>query len=274
MSDYDYPAAHSMDSAWYALDKDGYIAQMDTSENGVLPRIAFQRNDEIELALTQELPCFIEDIASKEPNVFSMNLAALGRTAEQEIPGVPTVRSTAYSTGVISQGYAASSGGEVPLEISVVVKSDGSRRAEFYYMLVETNDYQMLSSLMHKTADSFEEPVKLYCPGHEGQYVYLPWVSLEELSALVELGVVLRGWDKFEVTPARLGLFEYVADETTTMGDRYLLASRPPAALHIDAVPARRREMFTGAVLSDISFAGGEEVWPRRYFRCWGWNAD
>lgn len=35
--DMDYPAAHSMDTTWFAVDKDGYIAVMDTEEVGAVP---------------------------------------------------------------------------------------------------------------------------------------------------------------------------------------------------------------------------------------------
>ena len=33
----DYPAAHSMDSAWFAVDADGHLARFDTSEDGAVP---------------------------------------------------------------------------------------------------------------------------------------------------------------------------------------------------------------------------------------------
>jgi hypothetical protein len=38
---YDYPAAHSMDTTWFAVDKDGFVALMDSSEPGAVP-MAFQ----------------------------------------------------------------------------------------------------------------------------------------------------------------------------------------------------------------------------------------
>jgi hypothetical protein len=37
----DYPAAHSMDSAWFAVDQDGHIAYCETDEDGLLPHSAF-----------------------------------------------------------------------------------------------------------------------------------------------------------------------------------------------------------------------------------------
>ena len=36
----DFPAAHSMDSAWFAVDADGHVARFDTGENGAVPNTA------------------------------------------------------------------------------------------------------------------------------------------------------------------------------------------------------------------------------------------
>ncbi|MCI0459671.1 MAG: hypothetical protein L0Z62_22195 [Gemmataceae bacterium] len=33
----DFPAAHSMDSCWFAVDRDGHVGFFDTGENGILP---------------------------------------------------------------------------------------------------------------------------------------------------------------------------------------------------------------------------------------------
>jgi hypothetical protein len=37
MTDSDYPAAHSMDTTWYAVDADGHVGVFDTAENGHAP---------------------------------------------------------------------------------------------------------------------------------------------------------------------------------------------------------------------------------------------
>ena len=36
----DYPAAHSMDSGWYAVDEDGQVALFETGEPGAMPGAA------------------------------------------------------------------------------------------------------------------------------------------------------------------------------------------------------------------------------------------
>ena len=40
-----YPAAHSMDSFWFGLDKDGNIAVFDTGESGAIPTNAHSNPD-------------------------------------------------------------------------------------------------------------------------------------------------------------------------------------------------------------------------------------
>jgi len=55
----DYPAAHSMDTTWFAVDKDGFIAVMETEEEGALPLAC--RNNELELS-----DDFVEAVAKQE----------------------------------------------------------------------------------------------------------------------------------------------------------------------------------------------------------------
>ena len=50
--DVDYPAAHSMDTHWFAIDKDGQVGLFFTAETGYLPNEAVnvEAPDLIELA--------------------------------------------------------------------------------------------------------------------------------------------------------------------------------------------------------------------------------
>ena len=42
----DHPAAHSMDTAWYAVDRDGHVAVFDSQEDGVVPESAAPEQEE------------------------------------------------------------------------------------------------------------------------------------------------------------------------------------------------------------------------------------
>jgi hypothetical protein len=41
----DFPAAHSMDTAWFAVDRDGHVAVFDTGESGAVPTTAYLGED-------------------------------------------------------------------------------------------------------------------------------------------------------------------------------------------------------------------------------------
>lgn len=45
----DFPAAHSMDSAWFAVDADGRVARFDTGENGAVPHAAAPGGGNVEV---------------------------------------------------------------------------------------------------------------------------------------------------------------------------------------------------------------------------------
>jgi hypothetical protein len=53
----DFPAAHSMDLHWFAVDCDGHVAQFDSGEAGAVPLAAFQsRSDALPVLFFRELP--------------------------------------------------------------------------------------------------------------------------------------------------------------------------------------------------------------------------
>ncbi|HJZ91059.1 MAG TPA: hypothetical protein VKE40_09315 [Gemmataceae bacterium] len=54
----DFPAAHSMDSAWFAVDRDGFVAYFYTGEAGAMPRVGYTGEEAFELQgiLIRDLP--------------------------------------------------------------------------------------------------------------------------------------------------------------------------------------------------------------------------
>jgi hypothetical protein len=55
---FDFPAAHSMDTTWFAVDRDGHVAVFETGESGAVPTAAYLGEDygEVEDALRSALP--------------------------------------------------------------------------------------------------------------------------------------------------------------------------------------------------------------------------
>jgi hypothetical protein len=58
MSLEDFPAAHSMDSAWFAVDRDGFVAHFETGEAGAMPQVGYTGEEAYELQriLVRDLP--------------------------------------------------------------------------------------------------------------------------------------------------------------------------------------------------------------------------
>jgi hypothetical protein len=65
----DYPAAHSMDTTWYAVDRDGHVAVFSSHEAGAVPMTAFGDDGSlnVEERLRQALPAagVVYDLASR-----------------------------------------------------------------------------------------------------------------------------------------------------------------------------------------------------------------
>ena len=64
----DFPAAHSMDTQWFAIDADGFVAMFDSGEPGAVPRSAPSSNsgarvDEAVIAARPAAP-MVWDLAS------------------------------------------------------------------------------------------------------------------------------------------------------------------------------------------------------------------
>lgn len=62
----DYPAAHSMDTTWFAVDKDGFVAVMETNEEGALPLVC--RNND--LGINDD---FVKAVAKQEGLTLKFN---------------------------------------------------------------------------------------------------------------------------------------------------------------------------------------------------------
>src|SRR5438105_611048 len=56
--DADFPAAHSMDSCWFAVDRDGHVGYFSTGEAGAMPAVGVTEDaaDELLTRLLETLP--------------------------------------------------------------------------------------------------------------------------------------------------------------------------------------------------------------------------
>lgn len=52
----DFPAAHSMDTAWFAVDADGHVARFSTGESGAMPSVAGGDRDDVDVLPLRDAP--------------------------------------------------------------------------------------------------------------------------------------------------------------------------------------------------------------------------
>lgn len=260
--DEDFPAAHSMDTRWYAIDRDGYLAEFITSENGVLPEVSSGEVDLVsELIRDPGVNCDIDDIIARPPNITMKNVENLLDKCAQPISVKPYYSS--YGPGQIlqSQTYTITTEEDGILELSLTETVTGDRT---------TNIYEIVVSVAPKFLAQNTKWTRLRTDSTDHQLVLIGTTTLTELHALLETGEILHGWNHCYLDVDRLGVFSYDSEDKVR-GNRYLLEKRTNAPVHISQLQPALQQLFSAINFPDVSFCRGDEVWPRRYYRCRGW---
>jgi hypothetical protein len=83
----DFPAAHSMDTTWFAIDRDGHVAMFESGESGCVPEDAYLGDDHDEVTdLVHDLPPTgaVHDLAGRRAAAGAdhVDLAYLGDGSE------------------------------------------------------------------------------------------------------------------------------------------------------------------------------------------------
>lgn len=267
MSSNDFPAAHSMDTAWFAVDEDGNVARFETGEDGAVPAAADveQAGDRFPLDVARFL-AFTEALDSIPPR-------------EVPAPGTVKFRLGAPCRFVVVQRASHAEGASyratgkrfedvpkfVPLrehgELRVLVAVEALRLPEIIYR----RDVCMFMS-EHELAQIFaqaDEPLFVYANedyGNPGAYVRaeVPAAPLVLPTPLVEGA---QGWLRLPVRfaeAASLHLADFLRDdEVYTWGDTTLRGeprSSPRPAQETRA-PKKGRELRALAVAALVTFA-------------------
>ncbi len=275
----DYPAAHSMDTSWYAVDSEGHIAEFETGETGVLPEIAAEENRNFDLLLilanTPSIDCYVADALEKKPNITVSNLKELSLAVSNKDLGKSAWQSFGADRKLSSNGYTVKAEGiDGVIEISVTEEVSGKRSSSFYDIIVIGSDYAKLVEALPQTERPEANPLRLNCSvPSDKQLIFLPTISLQNLSQLLEQGLVEEGWDYFDLSLRRFGVFTYESGDYVC-SDRYTFETAPHKPIRVNEIPERMRELIEGVRFGDVQFSRGEEVWPRRYYRCRGWHAE
>jgi hypothetical protein len=275
----DFPAAHSMDTTWFGIDADGFVAEFQTGENGILPEIAQQERDDWDLhriLWSADIECDIEDVLEKKHTLTHSNLREIQRLSRLDDLGKPKWQSYGPDRKLSSNTFYVTTGEEgSKLEVSVTVTAQGERSSELYDCLLICTDFPELLASFPTPARAGDGLLRLNYPGSKEKVLALvPYVKLEELISLFDRGLVSSGWDWCSLDVQRFGVFKYKCTDHFSIADKYELTSPPRRPVRIDEIPFPARELLQGVRFPDVSFARGDLVWPRRYYLCRGWGGE
>ncbi|MBI3734949.1 hypothetical protein HY256_00340 [Candidatus Sumerlaeota bacterium] len=236
----DYPAAHSMDTCWFAVDSRGEVAAFFSGEDGHVPKKA-----PIEFSLT--LPSIIAHSTAESLE------AGLRRLP----PGVD------LSEGTIKQFIARGRLENVLLEVRE--ENDLARE-----------NWIHKSFFRRLFGGPYTLPRYVRLPAEDRILVWLRWeLSEKNALALVRDGILRRAWDLFEISPCELfGLHRYDYDEN--YGDPalcYRKESSPDKPLILRKEGPKDYDGYGGydlesGLLQSVTFCEKELIQPWEFSAC------
>lgn len=212
----DYPAAHSMDTTWFAVDRDGYVAEFFSGENGAVPLGVASDSTGITLErVTASLPqttVLYDPAPGRQPAVHPSNVHhGFWSETRRQIEDVLTILS---SSQVVADELARGEAVPVP-----VVEGFG-----VVWRVLPRAVYDRLHEGGHC----------LYCT-----YLYLPGPG-----------------DALEAEPqsSHYGLFSYVDPSGGSLVQAYARHSQPQEPVTLDQLPDDVRDEVGKLRFSQLSF--------------------
>jgi hypothetical protein len=265
----DFPATHSMDSTWWAVDGQGHVAQVNTGEAGAMPAAAGEpasRVDTIVQFAEAGVPFYCEDLFSVADGILyirsSMTIGDSNATHLQE----PTF-GTGYPTS-----YLLWFRDEKAVEQVIPSRSPGSTVA---------NLAQRFTGLF--TAPPQPDPqwhrVRLPVPGKV--VFWVEWHSSsgiphpDRIRELLAAGILLRayGYDYGDLDVSRFGIFGYeLATFDNWIAGPFERGAAPPRPLRIDDLPPAVREALNLCPLPNHDFRREPLLQPFEEGEAFAWG--
>jgi hypothetical protein len=233
----DYPAAHSMDTYWFAVDADGNVAMFDTGEGGVVPKDALRSVD--------GLDCLFAEIA---------------KDCEHR-----SIRIDASSENILTRSKAATNPND-----DICCSTDGDN---VYNLILILESDEIILQL---GAETIESGFVVRFAG-ERTLVYMGCCPLANLQKLVaERKVIIIEPVPYDFDfhlPSLFGLFEYEHDSHALIP--YERKHIPQYPLKLADLPEPLQLRLIEAGIDRIKFVESELVQPLEHTPCDAWgNTD
>ena len=249
MSTEDFGAAHSMDTTWFAVDRDGHVAVFDSGEPGAVPEACAaygQYDDDAVEALTR-----------------------LPETGDARLdPGA-----------LVHPGLRA--GARPPRRKIPFLRPDASASDEeaSYLVVDEAATAEQLASrvpgaIARPLAEHDFTVVRFSVPKDDAAAAIAAWNDvLREAYASAWL---VTGWWPFgsELALSRRGVFAYRAhDDRFNAAEPYGRVLLPDAPIALDDLPPSARDVLRARPRLDVSFAADRYVQPAELVPCATWQS-
>lgn len=257
MSEQDYPAAHSMDTEWYAVDRDGRLGRFSTGEAGGVPTSATQYSEGAENGATWAEDAVFE-IVTREGAEYEVDDLI-------QMPGGPVFN---FSWG---GGYETASFTDA---------------AACYHVLMLLRDENVFSRLPRPSEVSSRARERsgraramavhrIYNSKHVLGYPDGP-LPVGTLQQWIQNGWVLKAWVNHSLTPIRAGIFEYDHGDVfeNWISGLYLREGIPLRPLNVRDLPEFMRRYFENTRFTLRSFAKDVAIDPREAGTCTNWEPD
>lgn len=251
--DIEFPAAHSMDTEWFAVDAHGHVGYFDSGEAGAVPNSALQVAQEAEDSLTEAIlqlrpedgiEYFMDDLLGQPGGPL---FAYSWSTERFEPEPVMSVRNT-YPGALLHLAdeslfapYQPPTGGFLS---RLLARSPRQR-----YQVVRVNNSQHLLGAVHEQ------------------------LPMNVLKAWIESGVVKRAWVNWEPEPNRIGIFPFTHGDgfESWISGPYLKTAQPAHPIKLDELPEVFRRLVGPTRFADIDFSRCHAIDPHALGQCSSW---
>jgi hypothetical protein len=231
--DADFPAAHSMDATWFAVDRDGHVAMFDTGEAGAVP---------ISAEFLEDCTALLEQITqAASPTDAVHDLRGRLQPGDREVPH--------YSMQRGDQAGAAM----FFLKSLDSVKAEIERKQGLVFPAVEGHAVALFQPSNQLVQKLHKDGQCLGC--------FWYWHNTDPDAEDVHRDV------------ARLGIFSYSHLTENWISGPYGREKLPRKPLHVDQLPPAARKTVKQMKFGSLCFAETPHIQPAEFDDCASWEA-
>ena len=242
--EFDFPAAHSMDTSWFGMDDEGNIGEFTSGEAGAMPlKAALNSNNWHPGAC----PIYLDDLLTeRDERMFSYNY---GRRPIHEIEDRLTQDVWRDCLVWLSSTQVLEEWQSDPIQL--IVKKDHKK--------------------YRNELDNILKPLNCSSP-----VVILNIASAQVIRDLTRQKKISRAWINFWPEIWRFGIYEYRHDHKyeNWIAGPYVLQHRPENALNVKHLPEEIQVQLAKVEFVGLQFEAGDPIQPFEHLECTCWGGQ